>query len=147
MTDIADRARRREKCTIDRHPDHALVRRKKRNGAIVICTWCYTCDRNVSKELDRRKRTEYDKEAVARYLATQGATLEDLPLVEEDRVFRMCYYCDSLAMCEDDHVMERTIHGDFAEKGPIVPACPKCHGEKTENLKAFMRKLRGESAA
>jgi hypothetical protein len=136
-----------ERCQKAGHPSAQLVRFEMSNGALPYCMWCYACEKNVTRDIDKQKRTYLKKEAVEARLAELGRTVDSVPIIHVAARIRMCYACSNLAYCEDDHVAERTIHGELAEKLPIVPLCGICHGLKTSNLQEFMRRLRGGRAA
>ena len=138
---------RNERCQKAGHPGHELVRFQMSNGSLHYCLWCYACEKNVTRDIDKKKRAYLPKDAVEARLKFLGRDIASVPIVNSASRVRMCYVCQELAFCEDDHVAERTIHGEFADQLPIVPLCRVCHEFKTNNLQAFMRRLKGESAA
>jgi hypothetical protein len=136
----------REKCAAVRHPQHIMKRKPIANGTYQYVLWCDRCRRVVTSEIDAQRRPLLSKAEAMSRLAPD-ASLEDIPVLVTEGVIRQCYACDAFAYCEDDHTAERTIHGELAERLPIVPLCPKCHGLKTKNLQDYIKKLRGDHAA
>lgn len=136
----------REKCAAVKHPQHRLVRWRISNGHYQYRFYCDRCRRCVTPEIDPKGRLFIGKGDAVRLLAPDSV-LADLPVMADETVLRQCYACDAIAFCEDHHVAERAIHGEFADRFPVLPLCPKCHTEATQRFQAFIQRLRGESAA
>lgn len=132
---------RQLRCAEERHRDHFLARIRFSNGKDHFGFWCRLCNRVVTLDLGLAKGPYLSADAAKKFLAPD-ASLEDLPLVQPNLRLRVCFYCGQVAPCEDDHVLEKVIHGDFAERGPIVPACSVCHRRKTDNLRDFRERER-----
>ena len=131
---------RQDRCALVRHPDHFLARIRFGNGVEHYGFWCRLCYRSVTVDLGINKGPYITAEVAQQYLAPD-ATLADLPLVQPNLRLRVCFYCGQVAPCEDDHALERAIHFELAEQGPIVPACRVCHDKKTDNLRRFRERL------
>ena len=138
---------RNERCQKAGHPGHDLVRFQMSNGSLHYCLWCYACEKNITRDIDKMRRSYFAKDAVESRLGELGRDISSIPIINSASRVRMCYVCQTLAFCEDDHVAERTIHGELADQLPIVPLCTTCHQLKTTNLQAFMRRLKGDQAA
>lgn len=135
---------RNERCAKQGHPSHRVVIYVMTNGAEHFCAWCFACDKNVTRDVERtHSLSYYPKARILEALARKKMTVSQLLRVQPDAALRSCYVCNEEDHCEDDHVAERTIHGDFADRLPVVPLCEKCHHLKTHNLQEFMRRLRG----
>ncbi len=137
---------RQNRCATQGHTDHFLARVRFGNGKDHLAFWCEICDRSVTRDVGKGKGPYISIDDAKKYLA-EDATISDLPLIQPNLRLRVCFYCGLVAPCEDDHALERTIHGEFAEQGPIVPACSRCHRKKTDNLMAYRERLRGGHAA
>lgn len=158
MSEWADEVRRlrdwreknetEERCRIQGHPENRPAKFRMTSGAFHYCIWCFRCKRAVTGEVLGTNGPWLSKDAATKMVEGAGAKMDELPIVShEPSTLRICYCCKRLQFCEDDHVAERVIHKELADKLPIVPLCTHCHQLKTHNLQEFMRRLRGGSAA